>query len=312
MANTTTSAPAAPLDAHGIDLVANLAKEAGAGTISSISISGLGAGLPAAVPVGWDRKEQEFRSVKGLIEEYRQEPARRKGTARVDTLKSFIDLTNRHKDGQSALFGKASWPEPKLTAVLNYDSEGNAARYGDHRVEYAFPLTEEFKTWTGMNGKAMAQDAFAAFIEEHSPELAEPTPEEAEFYEPLFKEKFATPSDVLMLSRELEVYSSAKAKQGVRLSSGERVLEFSEEHFNGRGEKVTIPGIFMLSVPAFISGTAVRIPARLRYRVGPPITWFYQLYRWETFLRDEVQRALGEAADATALPAFDGAPESGK
>lgn len=305
MANNNAS----PLDAHGIALITDLVKEAAAVDIRSISVSGLGAGLPSSVPVGFDRKEQEFKSVRDLIEEYRQAPARRRGTAKVDTLRSFIDLTNRHKDEQSALFGKASWPEPKLTAVLNYDSEGNAARYGDHRVEYAFPLTEEFKVWTSMNGKPMAQDAFALFIEEHAAELAEPTPAEVAEFEPLFKERFASPSEVLMLSRELEVYSSAKAKQGIRLASGERVLEFSEEHTNRNGEKVTIPGIFMVSVPAFVNGANVRIPARLRYRLGPPVTWFYQLYRWEAFLRDEVQRALGEAAEATALPAFDGAPE---
>lgn len=301
---------AAPLDAHGIALITDLAREGLEPSIPWLAVTGLGEGLPASVPIGFDRKDQEFKSIKSLIEEYRQAPARRRGTAKVDTLKSFIDLTNRHKDEDSALFGKASWPEPKLTAVLNYDSVDTSARFGDHRVEYAFPLTDEFKVWTAQNTKPMSQGDFALFVEEHAAELSEATPEEAAEYEPLFKERFASPSDVLMLSRELEVYSSAKAKQGIRLQTGERTLEFSEEHFNGRGEKVTIPGIFMLSVPAFVGGANVRIPARLRYRLGPPITWFYQLYRWETFLRDEVQRALGEAAKATELPAFDGAPES--
>lgn len=303
---------AAQLDAHGIELITRMATAAAEPSIPQLVIDGLGAGLPSSVPIGFDRAEQEFVSVKNLIEEYRTAPARRKGTAKVDTLQSFIDLTNRHKDQQSVLFGKASWPEPKLTAVLNYDSSEAEARYGDHRVEYTFPLTEEFKTWIGQNGKPMSQVDFASFIEEHAAELSEPMANEVADYEPLFKERFATPSDVLMLSRELEVYSSAKAKQGIRLQTGERTLEFSEEHFNGKGEKVTIPGIFMVSVPAFVGGAVVRIPARLRYRLGPPISWFYQLYRWEAFVRDEVQRALGEAAGATGLSAFDGAPETGK
>jgi hypothetical protein len=121
----------------------------------------------------------------------------------------------------------------------------------------------------------------------------------------------ATPSELIMLSRHLEVFVSAKAKQGVRLQTGERVVEFTEEHQNAKGEKIVIPGIFIVSVPAFVDGDAVRIPARLRYRIsGGEIKWFYQLYRWETYLREQVGYDLKEAAKKTDLPAFEGAPEA--
>lgn len=300
-----------PVDAHAIELVTNLANAASAPAIVNLDTAGLGEGLPASVPLLFDREEQQFKSSKTLIEDFRTAPARRKGTALVDTLASFIDLVNRHRDGQSALFGKTSWPDPKLTAVLNYDSEGAPARFGDHRVVYAFPLTEEFKAWVGVNGKPMEQEVFAAFLEEHAAELAAPTDGEISEYERLFKEKFATPSEVIELSRHLEVFVAAKAKQGIRLQTGERVVEFAEEHQNAKGERVTIPGIFMVSVPAFVDGEAVRIPARLRYRIsGGDIKWFYQLYRWEFFLREQVGYDLKEAADKTGLPSFEGAPEA--
>ena len=121
-----------------------------------------------------------------------------------------------------------------------------------------------------------------------------------------------TPSEVVALSRHLEVHVNAKAKQGIRLQTGERQVEFSEEHVNAKGEAVVIPGVFMVSVPAFVDGDAVRIPARLRYRItGGEIKWFYQLYRWEFFLREQVGRDLKDAAKDTGLPAFEGAPETG-
>lgn len=307
MANTNHT----PVDAHAIDLVTTLAVEGTLPTLSTISISGLGDGLPSSVPAAFDRKEQVFRSVKGVIEEYRTAPARRRGTATVDTLSSFIDLTNRHKDEHSALFGKTSWPEPKLTAVLNYDANGVAARYRDHRIVYAFPLTEEFKAWVSFNNKGMEQEIFAAFLEEHAAELSSPTDGERSEYERLFKEKMATPSEVVALSRHLEVHVKARAKQGIRLQTGERTVEFAEEHVNAKGDPVVVPGIFMVSVPAFVDGDAVRIPARLRYRVqGDKVMWLYQLYRWETYLREQVGHDLKKAATDTELPAFEGSPEA--
>lgn len=295
--------------ASAAGLVADLATKATDPAILSIDTDGLDAGLPLSIPVGFDRNTQRAFSLKPLLEEMRYQPARHKGTAKVSTLASFIDLVNRHKDDHSAIFAQTSWPGPKLTAVLNYNTAAEP-RWNDHRVVYDFPVTEELTAWIDKSGKAMDQVSFAAFMEEHAAELAAPFDGEVTEYEALFKERFATPSEVLALSRHLEVYVGAKAKQGIRLQTGERVVEFTEEHMNGKGEKIEVPGVFMVSVPAFLSGDPVRIPARLRYRIsGGDIAWFYQLYRWEFWLRTAVQQDLREAGKATELPTFEGSPE---
>lgn len=107
------------------------------------------------------------------------------------------------------------------------------------------------------------------------------------------------------------MFVAARVKNGVRLQTGERTVEFTEEHQNSKGEAVIIPGVFMVSLPAFVDGEAVRIPARLRYRiVSGDIKWFYQLYRWEFFLREQVGHDLKQASNETGLPAYEGAPES--
>ncbi|MDG4903181.1 DUF2303 family protein [Mesorhizobium sp. WSM4962] len=302
---------AAALDAHGIELIKALTVEAAEPSILLVATDGLSQGLPVNVPVAFDRKSQAFKSVKALIDEFRQAPDRRKGTATVETLASFIALIERHKDENSAIFGKTSYPDPKLTAVIDYDKEGVAARNRSHRIVYAFPLTEEFKSWVAGNAKPMEQEVFAAFLEEHAAELAAPTDGEVSEYERLFKEKMATPSEVVALSRHLEVFVAARAKQGIRLQTGERVVEFAEEHQNAKGESIVVPGVFMVSVPAFVDGDAVRLPARLRYRVtGSKVVWFYQLYRWEFFLREQVGHDLRHASNETGLPAFEGSPEA--
>lgn len=309
--------PSAPylgsLSADAIDRLTKLGADATTPTVIQVPTDGLAPGLPPKVPLLWDRSRQEPISLVDILEEARP-PLERVGTARVETLDSFVDLTNRHKDDGSAIFACTSWPTPKLTAVIDYHQADHAARRGTHRVEYAFPLTEEFKSWIQGDGKAMNQMAFAAFIEEHAAELASPMAGEVNEYEPLFKTRFASPNELIDLSRSLEVYENAQVKQGVRLASGERQVVFTTEHTNAKGEPVEIPGLFIVSVAPFVAGSAegerVRIPARIRYRIkNQQIEWFYQLYRWEFWLRERVQADMAVAVKRTDLPAFEGAPE---
>lgn len=243
-------------------------------------------------------------------------PLERVGTAIVTTLASFIELTNRHKDDGSAIFAKTSWPEPMLTAVIDYHKAGETktARRGKHRITYPFPLTDEFKVWVDFNGKPFKQGDFAEFMEEHAAELAAADQYEINTFEEKFKERFGTPAEIIDLSRHLEVNVGSKVKTSMRPSSGERQVVFETEHTGVNGEPIDIPGIFIVSVAPFLAGDAepevVRIPARLRYRTsGGEVFWFYQLYRWEFFLRERVQGDLARATKETGLPAYEGAPE---
>jgi uncharacterized protein YfdQ (DUF2303 family) len=301
-----------PNAGEGVRAIVDLAQDAAQVEVIQVPTEGLGAGLPATVPLLLDRRKGNGLSAfKNLIDQHRQEPARRLGTANTTTLQSFIDLVDRHKDAGSVVFAKTAWPEPALTAVIDYHDLAKTPRWGNHRIRYAFPVTDEFKVWIDKNGKPMEQAEFAAFLEEHAAELSAAYPPEAAEYEALFKEKFATPADLIALSRSLEVFVGARVKRQERLSSGERTVEFVEEHTNTKGEKVEIPGIFMVAVPAFVDGETIRIPARLRYRIqGGEIMWFYQLYRWQFWLRDQVKNDLDTVKQRTDLPTFEGSPEA--
>lgn len=299
------------IDEAMAQLIERLATESAACEIVNLRTEGLSDGLPAGIPVLFNRKSQEAKSLKPLIEEMRVSPMRREGFAKVETLQSFIGLTNRHKaDDASVIFGATAYPKISLTTVLDYHTTDHKPGWRKHRIVYDFPLTVEFKTWADQNATPMSQGDFASFLEEHAAELAAPYQAEITEYEALFGEKFAAPNELIALSRNLEVFVGAKVKQGVRLSSGERVVEFVEEHKTGSGEKVDIPGLFMVNVPLWIDGDPVRIPARLRYRIaGGDIKWFYQLYRWEFWLRNQVLADLAHAGEKTSLPTFLGTPE---
>lgn len=297
-------------DAVTAELIKDLSQRATAIEVVNLPTNGLGAGLPPEVPVLWDYEHQRVVAVKAEIEQWRQWPSRAVGTAKVDTLASFVDLINRHKTEHSVVFARAQWPKPALTAVIDYHHIDHDPAWGRHRVLYEFPLTEEFTAWVGENGKGMSQLDFAHFLEDHAAELTAPTEGEVDAFGKLFKERFATPAELITLSRGLEVFVGARIKRQERLQSGERVIEFTSENRDAAGNQIDVPGVFMISVPPFVDGNPVRIPARLRYRAGQgDVTWFYQLYRWEFWLREQVKSDMLHAATETGLPAYEGAPE---
>lgn len=313
-----------------VEKIAALAKDAAGFTVQDVTLTGLGDGLPSSIPVGFDHRSplDDAVDIGGIVdlkeqaEKWRQFPARRKGTANVTTLEAFVDLTKRHMTADSAIFASTSWPSCSLTAVIDYHDRVNAdagtpvsaapkPRFCQHCVRYDFPLTEEFKAWATQNAEPMKQGEFAAFIEERIADLSSASPAEQTEYGQLFQTTMATPADMLALSRGLEVNVTGTVKQNVRLSSGEGELVFTEEHVDSSGAKLTVPGLFMIAVPAFLDGEVVRLPARLRYRVGGGyVTWFYQLYRWKELLRERVVADLNTAQTETGLPAYEGSPES--
>lgn len=296
----------------GVKAIIDLTNKAAEVELIKFPTEGLGEGLPPNVPILIDHRPSGLaRGIRDIVESYRTQPERRKGTLKTTTLESFIAAVNRHKDADSVVFAKTSWPQPSLTAVIDYHTAAGGPRWGQHHIGYDFPITPELKAWIENNGKPMQQADFAAFLEEHAAELTAPYDAERIEYERLFKERFALPNELIDLSRSLEVFVNAKVKSANRLQSGERVIEFTEEHMNGKGEKIDIPGLFMTQMRAFVDGDPVQILARLRYRAAAGgVSWFYQLYRWDVALRQRVQNDLLLVAKGTGLQTFEGFPET--
>lgn len=265
----------------------------------------------------------EIQSLAGHIEAIRGKPLARRGTAQVTSLSSFIALVNRHKvAAESVIFANTDWRKPSLTAVIDYhvaatpdDKEDDAfedagARNGKHRVHYAYPLSEPWKEWVEADGRKMNQADFAAFLEEHITELAAPTDAERIKWEADFKAKFATPAELLDLSRGLEVTVGAKVKNRTKLQTGETQMVFEVEYADANGGELVVPGLFLLSVAPFHRGEAIRIPVRLRFRAGgADIVWFFEMVRPDLFIDERLKDDGAEVAEATGLSIIDGTPE---
>lgn len=307
--------PMAPYSPFEFDLAAAAelgAKAEGAELVSITPPDGI-AGLPASVPALIKRGAQPgIIGVKDLVDAWRRHPERKIGAAEAQTFEAFVALVNRHATDDSAIFADCDWTKPSFTAVIDYHEKKNGGRadWGKHRVRYTFPLSDEWKAWTGQNGQPMKQAEFAWFLEDRVAELSSPTEHEKITLEAQFQTTLATPAQVVELSRGLSVHVDTRVKAQTVLQSGEGQISWEESHNDAAGKPLKVPGLFMLSIAPFFMGEPVRIPVRLRYRpAGQALTWFYQIYRPDLAITEHVRHRLIDARHETGLPAYEGAPE---
>jgi Uncharacterized conserved protein (DUF2303). len=257
-------------------------------------------------------KGREVESVKSYLDEYRTAPERKRGTAKLTTLDSFILLVKRFADTQSALFASDNPAAPKLVGVLDCHESGTGSpRFGDHRAEYAFPLSDEWKRWTGT--KPMGQKEFAEFIEDNIGDVLDPAKAGAAttaFVEQL-EIALATPSQLMTLSKGLSVYVDSRAINKLDLSTGESQITYATEHRDAAGTPLKVPRGFVVSVPVFTGDAPYALPIRLRYRVNEGrVTWELKPHRVEKSFRHALEGACKKAQGETSLPLFYGTPES--
>lgn len=303
---------AIPNSDRGINAIVDLTKKSLGAEIRMVPVSGLGEGLPSSVPVLIDNRNGTAQPAASLIENFRFKPSRKRGTAQALTLQSFIDLTNRHKTTDSAVFAATDWKAPSFSAVIDYHAkEGALADNLRHRISYAFPASEEWKAWVAQNGEPMEQGLFAAFLEDRIADLSAPTDAERIWLERDFGTTVATPAQLIQLSRGLQVNVDSVVKNIVNLATGEAQVAFEETHTDGDGKPLKVPGLFMLAIAPFFMGEKISLPVRLRYRKsGQKIVWFYQMYRPDQFVTERVRDDLITVAGKTELPTFEGSPEA--
>jgi uncharacterized protein YfdQ (DUF2303 family) len=299
------------IEKEAVKEIADLAQQAGGIQIINIVEPSIRSGsIPfAAVPVAGGGLS--FQPIKSHLDAWRSAPERIAGTAKVGTLASFIDLVNRHKNESSALFADLDIGAPSFLAVIDYHTTGHEPRFSNHRIAYKFPVTPEWQAWQAMNGKSMSQGDWAAFVEEHVADLASPLDAEKSEFERLFQTSIAAPSDLIQLSRGMQISVEARVKEVRTLQSGEAEIVYEEVHKDGSGAKLVVPGLFVINIPLFQGGEKTRILARLRYRRNDSkIVWFYQMYRADLAVRAYLEEALAGAAAETSLPAYEASPES--
>lgn len=255
-----------------------------------------------------------------LFDPFRTKPVRRTGTAKMFTIDSLIDHTNRFKSLDTVVFADQNRDAPSITTVLDYHPESESvqdAMFGQHRARHDFPLSDEWKAWSAANGQPMGMADFAAFIENRLPDVLYLIPGEDELPEDIQRlidtlggsDAIATPNKLMELARGLQINEESVVQEAVNLQSGEGIIRFQSRHVDETGAPVRVPSVFLLAIPVFQGGEFYRVAARLRYRKSGGLKFWYELYRTDRTFDHAFRMAVERVAAETGLPVLYGKPE---
>lgn len=204
------------------------------------------------------------------IEKFLAAPARARATITAETPEAFVAYYNRFVDEEVGMVF-ACTETFTVTGIIDWHAPGDVAGFAEHRVVYEAPRSDEWKIWTGMNGRAMPQTDFSRFIEDNVKDIREPDG-----------------ADVLEVARQLEVKKKVEFASAERLSDGQREFTYNEEvEGSTRRGQLKIPEEFKLGIPVFIGGELYEVIARLRYRIdGGQLRLWYDLLNPHEIERD--------------------------
>lgn len=214
--------------------------------------------------------------------QYAEAPLKKIGNVRTDDVSSFNSYFKRFADNDSIVF--ASPAGFSFVGILDYHCElkGEARRCG-HRVALTLQLTDEFKVWQAMNNTPHSQDIFAAFIEDHLPDIWAGS-----------DGKYPSQADMVEISRSLTATMGSSFKQESNLQNGQRLVSYLETIQGAAGPKgeMAIPEKFCIFVKVFIGQKKTPIECRLRYRInGGKLIMYYQMMGVPDILRCEFDDA---------------------
>lgn len=229
----------------------------------------------------------------------RERPRSIAGTVTLFQAASFVAYVKAFKDEHSQVF--ADLVSRKVTAILDYHEStptgAGGARWGRHRVELQLRHPEPWKAWIGKNGQQLAQLAFAEFVEDNLPDIAEPDG-----------------ATLLEMAQHLDATKSVKFASGQRLGNGQTHLHYSETIDGSttvKNNRVQIPEFFTVALAPFEGTAPFAVKARLRYRIVEQgrLTIGFHLTQPDRVLEttfDEIVRGIGTQTGIEVL--FGSAP----
>lgn len=253
-----------------------------------------------------------------FVDPTRPRPLRRKGTAKLDTIESFIDHTNRHSGATSAIFVSKT----SLTAIYNYNEGGGGtaglAHFGDHRAVFDPKLSDEWRAWTERSGVPMDQEDFGAFIDAHIADLVDPpetiTPGTLLDTFRATGARLANRIDVVNVSEQFTLRVDSEIVGMRNLDNGTLQVSYKETTKGADGGDVRVPRAFVIAIPVFELGPLALIPARLRFKKsGGQVLWSFDLWEPKRAMEAEVsgmiERIRKPTPEGCGLPVFRGTPE---
>jgi uncharacterized protein YfdQ (DUF2303 family) len=223
--------------------------------------------------------------------EHTGQPPRKQGTTTVRDADSFMAYFEKHSDADTEVYADAE--RLTITAVLDAHQAG-AARWSGHRLTLALRTTEAWQQWKTNDGQLLDQESFAEFLEDHLPELLEPSA-----------------ADMLEIAQSIQAASKVDFQSGVRLASGQRQFQYVETTTTKAGQKgqLTVPEVFTIGLVPFEGSEGYKLTARLRYRITDRgLRMGYKLERPSDILRTAFGDVVNRIDGDIEQPVMNGTP----
>lgn len=218
----------------------------------------------------------------------------------VQDKESLIAYVNRFKNTDSVLF--ADIASSHILAVIDYHEAPELAdgevepRLLAHSATLALPASEEWKTWTGIDGKLMPQLDFVRFIEDNSTDIVAPSA-----------------ADLIEVCRDMQALRKVNFTNIVRTASNnaEKFEYTNDTNVNLKGG-VEFPTAFDLEIPVYFNEAVKPIKARLRWHLDEgALKLGIKLVRPETLRQNTFKSIVDDITTATGLTTVFGKPTGG-
>ncbi len=221
-------------------------------------------------------------------------PRRRQNTVKLTEEDSFIAHVLRWGSEHTVIY--ADTQLLGFTAVLDEHPAGpdeDATRWRESRATYACPRSQEWITWTALDGKAMKQTDFADFIEGRLEDLVS-------------SGDMPKPLEVLGMARKLHIKTDGTYQREIDPTSGDYILISKSETKPG---STIIPRAFMIAVPVFEGGVRYSVECRVRLVVGEGgPTLSYTMHRRKEIERDAFNAVRLKVSETTKRLILAGTP----
>lgn len=181
--------------------------------------------------------------------EYTGVPPRKAGITTVRDVNSFLAYFGKHADTDTEVYADSD--RLTVTAVLDAH-QADAPRWSSHVLKLQLRHTEAWQQWQALDGKLVGQEQFAEFLEDHLPELLEPSA-----------------AEMLEIAQSIQAATKVDFQSGTRLATGERQFKYVETTTAKAGQRgeLTIPETFTIGLVPFEGSEGYKLTARLRYRI---------------------------------------------
>jgi uncharacterized protein YfdQ (DUF2303 family) len=205
----------------------------------------------------------------------------------LQNAEALIAYLERYKGETSMMF--ADVEKNRIVGAIDYHAPDKAALI-KHRAVLDLPYSEEWKTWSAIDGTLKPQLEFARFIEENAPDIKAPDA-----------------GTLLDAVRDLQAKRSVNFIKAVRTASDNENFEYNDTTEARTKGDIELPTKFVLGIPVYFGDPATEVQAFLRWRLDEGnLKLGIKLHRAEFIRQAAFNLIVTNAAERTGLLAVFG------